>query len=412
MKTRILFNFILMTVLAASPLLGQEPQPVRMQAPMGSYEFANQTNSTVIPFKLSENLIVIQVELNGKNFNLILDSGMPFDGAILFGSSKVDSTKIKFGGKMPIGGVEGQPILSDVSMGATLKVPNLTLSNQMILVMPYDPARGLRFEGKEGIIGFSFFAHLIVHINYDKQLITFSKPGSSDLADSGQMVPVEVRNGRILLKADVELEDGSKVPADLVVDTGNRSALSLNTGINSKISLPVTTVSWYATGMTSRIERKMGRINSLNLGGIQLNHVLVSFNDGSAGAPPPWEKEGNLGSQTLRRFNLTFNIPGGKMYFKKNQAFDAPFEFNLPGFQVDRTEDARMVVYHIISDSPADKSGIVPGDKIISVNGKPVSQLTKDEFEQEFSKSGSQVSILIDRSGKQISINLKPEKFI
>jgi hypothetical protein len=70
-----------------------------MAMPEGGYEFCENAKSTVIPFKLIDNLIVISVELNGTPLNLILDSGMPFDGALLFGSEKVDATKLDFSAK-------------------------------------------------------------------------------------------------------------------------------------------------------------------------------------------------------------------------------------------------------------------------------------------------------------------------
>jgi hypothetical protein len=407
MKKRITFLLALVAHLAISSLSAQ----VRMQMPVGTHEFSNKKTSTVLPFMLKDNLVVVDVELNGISMNLVLDSGMPMDGAILHGSSKVDSAKLNFSLKMPVKGIGGNAVLSDVCMGATLKVPDLTFSNQMIIVVPYDSDRSLHFEGHDGIIGFSFFGHLLVGIDYEKQLLTLSQPGTINENDLGQKIPVEVRANRIFVKADVQLESGPTIPAELVIDTGNRAALTLNTRSTQGLILPDRTISYYARGLTAKISRKMGRIKAFKIGNYHLSNVLASFNDDSTGARPPWEKEGNLGSQILSRFTATFDIPGGQIFLKKNGWFDEPFEYNMAGIQVERASDKTFTVINVITDSPADKH-IQVGDKITMVNEKPSSKMTKDELEKVFKKYASEVSLVIERSGEQIKVKLKLERII
>lgn len=398
---------ILVVHLSISSLRAQ----VRMQMPVGTYEFSNKNTCTVMPFKLKDNLVVVDIELNGITMNLVLDSGMPFDGVLLHGSSKVDSAKLSFSLNMPIKGIGGDPVLSDVCMGATFKVPSLTFSNQMIVVVPHDPERSRHFEGQDGAIGFSFFGHLMVSIDYEKQLITVSQPGTINESDLGQKVPVEVRSNRIFVKADVQLENGTTIPGEFVIDLGNRAAMTLNTGSRKDLKLPERTISYYARGLTSRVDRKMGRIKSFRIGDFQLNKVLSSFHDGSEGPTPPWEKEGAIGSQILSRFNITFDIPGGQIFLKKNVSFDEPFEYNMAGIQVERAADKNMTVINVIPGSPADKHVRV-GDTITMVNDKLTSQMTKDEFEKIFRKHGSEISLVIERSGEKIKVNLKLERII
>ncbi len=406
MKKQIIIFMVLVANLTTCSVRAQ----VRMKMPVGTYAFSGKKTSTVMPFRFRDNLIVLDVELNGKTMNLVLDSGMPFDGAVLYGSSKVDSAGLTFSSKMSLGGIGGNAILSDVCMGATLQVPDLTFGNQMIVVVPHDPDRSRHFEGHDGIVGFSFFGHLIVSIDYEKQLITLSQPGETT-ADLGQKIPVQVRANRIFVKADVQLENGTTIPAELLIDTGNGAALTLNTENRDDLNLPDKTISYYARGLTSRIGLDMGRIKSFKIGNYQLDNVLSSFNNGSSVAPPPWAKEGNLGSQILSRFNVTFDIPGGQIFLKKNRLFDEPFEYNMAGIQIERAADKNMIVFHVIPGSPADEH-IQVGDKITMVNDKPSSQMTKDELERIFKKHESEVSIVIERSGEKIKAKLKLERII
>lgn len=227
----------------------------------------------------------------------------------------------------------------------------------------------------------------------------------------GQKIPIEVRSNRIFAKGDVQLENGTTIPGEFVIDLGNRSAMTLNAGNRNDLKLPERTISYYARGLTSRIGRKMGRIKSCKIGDFRLNNVLSSFHDGSEGPPPPWEKEGAIGSQILSRFNVTFDIPGGQIFLKKNKLFDEPFEYNMAGIQIERAADKNMTVFNVIPGSPADKH-IRIGDTITMVNDKPTSQITKDELEKILRKQGTEVSLVIDRSGEKIKVNLKLERII
>lgn len=411
MKKQIIILLVLITFLAIDTLFAQEKGSIRMQMPVGKYEFLNKKTSTVLPFKLKDNLVIVNAELNGITMNLILDSGMPMDGVILFGSSKVDSAKLIFSSKMQIGGVGGKGVLSDVCIGETLKVSELTFSDQMVVVIPSDTNRSMRFEGQDGIIGFSFFGHLVISIDYERLLITVSEPGTINESDLGQKIPIEVRSNRIFVKADVQMENGTNITGEFVIDTGNSSALTLLIGSRNDLILPEKTILYYAHGLTSRIGLKMGRIKTLKIGNYQLNNVLALFNDGSSGSQPPWEKEGNLGNQILSRFTLTFDIPGGQIFLKKNAKYEDPFEYNMAGIQIERAVDKNFAVFNIISGSPAEKH-IRVGDKITMVNDKPSSQITKDEFEKIFRKQGSEVSLVIERSGEKIKTNLKLERII
>jgi len=381
-----------------------------MLMPAGGHVFADRLTSTTFPFQLSEDLIVVQVELNGKPFSLILDTGMPFEGAVLFGDDTVDSAGLAFSGKMLLDGVGGQPVPCEVSPGAALKVPNLTLTDQLILVMPRDSAGRFHLEGKDGIIGLSFFAHFVVHVDYGKRLITLSEPGGPSPAEEGQRVPAKLRDNRIFVPAEVQMESGPPRPVELVLDTGNRNALVIKTG--DELRQPEKTIPVQLQGLTAKISRKMGRIGSIDIGGYRLEKVLAAFTDDSTGAAPPWEKEGNLGNQILGRFDVTFDIPGGQIFLKKNGRFDEPFEFNMAGLQVERKEDRSLAIINIIPGSPADEAHLAPGDRIVMINDTPASRMTRDAFDQVFGKDGSEVILHVDRSGQTAKTTLKLRRII
>ncbi len=61
---------------------------------------------------------------------------------------------------------------------------------------------------------------------------------------------------------------------------------------------------------------------------------------------------------------------------------------------------SEITVVEPLVDSPADQAGIKPGDKILSINGKPTSLMSLDQASEEIrGEVGTQVSLKIARSG-------------
>ncbi len=62
----------------------------------------------------------------------------------------------------------------------------------------------------------------------------------------------------------------------------------------------------------------------------------------------------------------------------------------------------------VTKGSPAEKAGLMPGDKVIAVNGHPVSEW--DEMSKLIKNSrGKAVEIVVERNGKRIEVSVVPE---
>lgn len=71
-----------------------------------------------------------------------------------------------------------------------------------------------------------------------------------------------------------------------------------------------------------------------------------------------------------------------------------------------------VVVHNILEDSPAEESGIQPGDIILEVDGESVSTSNELQSKIVFHRSGDKVKLTIWRDGKKIykSVTLKPRE--
>ena len=412
MTNQIIVLFIIFLCFPLSTASAQTKKVIRMQKPSGNHEIIMDKGEIKFPFELIRNQIVIPVEINGSTLKLIFDSGMPADGILLFGSKRVDDLKLNYVGKSLVKGVGGKAIEADLSVDETINFPGMELKNQMVIVMPYDSIRSLNFEGKDGIIGFSLLSRFVLEINYDSMRITLVKPEKFQYSGSGQEQKITVTNNRIFLP--VSLKTNQEVPtlADLVVDTGNSAALTLNVTSSKVIAVPEKTITYITRSINEEISRYIGRILSVQLASITFDNVLCSFKAQENEPPPPWEKKGNLGNELLRRFNLIFDITHERMIFEPNRYLDEPFEFNRAGFQFVRTKQGHFRITHVIPNSPASQSELQKGDQIVNINGKPANQYTYDELDDILSLEGKSVKLVIFHNGKEKEVYIELHQLI
>ena len=407
---QVIVLLILLFCFSLSTLSAQKRKIIRVQEPSGNYEILTDEGVIKFPFELIKNQIVVPVEIKGSVLKLVLDSGMPAEGVLLFGSQRIDDLKLQYVGKAKVMGVGGKSIEADLAMGESLSFPGMELKNQMVIVMPPDSIRSLYFEGKDGIIGFSLLSRFVLKINYDSMRVTLVEPEKFQYSGSGQAYKITVTNNRIFLPVSLKTNQEVSISADLVVDTGNSAALTLNEGSSKDIAVPEKSIAYTTRSINEEIFRYAGRISIVQLGSIIFDNVLCSFRTEENEPSPPWEKEGNLGNELLRRFNIIFNIPSKEIILKPNHHANEPFEFNMAGFQFIRTKNGHFRITYVISDSPASQSELKEGDQIININGKPANGYTYDDFDHILSQKGKFVKLVIMRSGKEeeLDIELRP----
>jgi len=400
LKTLMIFSTILSTILliASSPAFSQEQ---------------HGDGTLTIPFELSRNHIIIPVTVDDSEpLKMILDTGMPMEGAVLIGGPRVDELRLESVGKAMVGGAGGGQTEADLATGITLGVAGLELTDQMVIVMPHDTTRSNVFE-EHGVIGYSLFNRYVVRIDYVKHVITLIEPDKFTYEGSGQELPIKFRNNFALLECSVELIGGAKVPLELAVDTGASHALSLNVGSDDDIIIPDTAVEFIlGRGISNSIYGNIGRIKSLQLGDITVKNAITSFQSGQSGASSCTSRNGNLGNDLLRRFVVTFDYAGERMILEPGGHFDTPFEFNMAGMAYVKTGGGNFRIDFILKDSPAGDSGLKVNDVVTSINGNPSEQLKIGDLDELLKKEGTRVDLHVTRGEKNLELSLKLRRLI
>jgi rhodanese-related sulfurtransferase len=390
------------------------PQVVRVRGPNpGTYHWLQGKKSTTVPFRLARNHVCIAVQVNGgKKLELILDTGMPAAGVLLLGGEAVRELDLAYAGQARIGGVGGGTTPARIAPGVSLRIGDLELREQTAIVRTDDPAEAAPADKNldaHGIIGFALFGRFVVAIDYDRMLITLSEPGDFAYRGKGSRLPLEFVSNFPFVDCMARLADGKDVPLKMIVDLGASHALALNVGSQPDLQMPARTIPFWGRGATGEVGGQLGRIKSLTLGNFVLNDLLSGFN---AVKLMPLQKDGNLGNDALRRFNLIFDYSRQTLIVEPNRGFARPFEADMSGFQAERNRAGELIVRHVLPASPAAEAGLQENDRIVAVNGRPAATLAPDDLQNAASGEGKKLELVIGRGDVHLTVALTLRRLI
>jgi hypothetical protein len=354
----------------------------------------------VIPFELINNLIVIPVYINNKGpFNFILDTGV--GPMIITNPALIDSLALANLRQIKIFGFgEGEEIFAYATRSSTITIGNALAENLPTFVLKEDLFNLSSYIGKEisGLIGYDFFSNFIVKINYPAQSLSVYSKKSRRLR--GEKIPIVLINNKPHLDAVVQPEGSGKIPVKLIIDCGASHAISLEKYNEIAFRPPsVHIVGNLGVGLSGKISGFIGRAPSLAIGRFVFKNVLASFPAPNEAAAKVVFKErnGNLGAEILKRFNVTFDYRNNVMYLQKNGFFARPFEHDMTGieFFIGSEPSRTYFIGRIEPGSPAENLDFHTGDQIVSINFKKAEEYTFDQVTELF-KSGNGKTLIIE----------------
>lgn len=397
-----------------------------------------------IRFELINNLMVIPIEVNGTELSFVLDSGV--STPILFNLANQDSIALKNVSEITINGLgEGEPISALSSQGNFFKLGNIqNFSQKLYVVMDaginFSPSLGVPIHG---IIGYDLFRDFIVDINYSSKIIRFYNPQSPGpkIGKRYDTFNMEIIKRKAYLDASVSLKGEEDIDVKMLLDTGSSDAVWLFE--DERIKLPEKNYDDYlGKGLAGDIYGKRTKIESIKIGDYDLSDAKAAFPDMLTfnTIKDLGNRNGSLGGEILKRFNIVFDYPNGKISLRKNSNFRKPFHYNVSGIDLqhagvryvserianfngvvqksDRSygnvqillEGAtrlslvpEIIVSGIRAGSPAHSAGLKEGDVILAVNGKRIHRYKIQEIMEMLNeKEGKRVKVLVERSNSNL----------
>jgi Aspartyl protease/PDZ domain len=381
----------------------QEAQFQMPQPPLPDFAVAGGKISTTVPFQLINNHIYVEVKLNGKGpFRMLCDTG----GANTMTPALAKELGLEFEGALQGIGVGEKS--EDFGLGKirSLELGNATLSNQVFAVYPMESFASVEGIHQSGLIGYEVFKRFVVKVDYELSLLTLIVPSAFDYHGHGTVIPFQFKYHIPQVEGEI---DG--FPGKFDIDIGSRSSIDLlkpfveRHDLKAHYGAKIKAVTGWGVGGAAKA--LVTRAKVLRLGNVEVSNPVTELSLQQTGAFSSPYTAGNVGAGVLKRFNITFDYPHQQLIFERNANYDKPDVFDRSGMWINQSFDA-LEVADVIVGGPAAAAGLKVGDKIQSINGHPVSQLSLPAVRLRFKSDapGTKLHLTVQSGGSSRELDL------
>ncbi len=279
------------------------------------------------PFKLVNNKVLVPVSIgNSRTFDIILDSGFGYDGLILFNKDLADSIQLENRINVQIPGAgDGPPSDAVMSESTTFKSGDCSFNNQRTIVLQNDL---FKKSASDGVIGYSYFGHYIVGVDYDSKLITLYDTAYTFNDKEWNSVPLKFgRNNKPHMDISISIKGEEPILIDVYIDYASSLSLELTTDNDMKFPKPDKYEGTFkGYGLSGDVEGKNAYIKSYKIGDYEFSNVTATFFEGNSRSKDKFA-DGVISNDALRRFNLVFDYQHKQLLIKPNNSFNEKFEF-------------------------------------------------------------------------------------
>ena len=367
---------------------------------------------TRVPIDLAGNTTFVQVKVNGSGpYAFILDTGA-------HSSSVSPDVVVKLGLPAREGAVAhgaGGAVASSRVPGVALSVGDAKLSGLELGSFPMTAIENSAGRRIDGVLGAELFQKYIVELDYVALRMTLYDPKEFTAEGRGKGLSLSFHDNHPYVHAGVELPNGKKIEGEFVIDSGSSFPLILvpsfieEHGVRDAVAAPLVTA---GRGVGGEVALPIGRVAALRLGTATLALPVTALPQEGWFAREG--NVGNIGSAILRRFRVTFDYSRKRVYLEPNERLAQPFEFDMSGLVLvtEGPEYSVRRVQKVLPKTPAEEAGIVPGDQIVSFDGKPASELKLPEIRDLLKQPDRSVPIEVLRDGGKVAVVLRTRRLV
>jgi predicted aspartyl protease len=382
-----------------------------------SVVFSQSRNQKVasVPFDISNNLIILQVKVNGSSpLSFILDTGA---SASVINESRVKELGLQSQGQAAAttqGGSTEASFIRDVSLNLSgVEFPHMTLVAIRLSGLEAGLGRSV-----DGILGYEIFNRFVVEIDYASKTVTFYEPQSYRYSGRGEVLPIIIEDNTPFVRAKVAAADKQSFEGTFLINTGLTGTLAFNSPfvVQNKLLelIPNTKAITFGSIIAGGSSGRIGRVRSLQFGGFVISNPVANFSQDTTGDDSDVEYAGMIGSEVLRRFKLITDYSRKRITLEPNERFSAAYEFDMSGASLAAGGEGFKIfkVRSLIEDSPAAAAGLRVGDIVTAINGRPTTGMTLEQIRQMFRQSRRRYLLNIRRNDSPIRTRITTRRLI
>jgi predicted aspartyl protease len=265
-------------------------------------EFPPGFSAVHLPVRLVNGLLVVRVSLNGRPFDFLLDSGA---AGIVIDPIVVESLGLERYGER-VGATIG-PFPETTAIIPSLNVGLLRMHNVVSRVVSI-PFRADDRTRVSGLLGFDFFAEIVVHVDAEHGTVEALHPAAFHAAAELTAVPLGLDDKQPAVRIKI-----GPVAARLILDTGaNRTVLESSFAERldpaDETALPAS-ARFRGVGGTGIAET--ARIRDIEFAGVSIPETLVDISAADLGFE---DIDGLIGTDLMREYDLFFDYRTNTVY--------------------------------------------------------------------------------------------------
>jgi len=421
-----------------------------MMSSQDKFFISTNKPSYTLPFEFINNMMVIPIEVNGKELSFLLDTGI--ENSIIFNFKFKDSIILKDTEDIILHGLgEGASLNALRSKNNLIRIGKILNLNHMIYVIldeKFDLSAKMGID-INGIIGGDLFKDFIVDVNYQNKKLTFYDPKKyvQETCKKCQTFPLEFYRNKPYIKAEVVNDNGKRSKVKLLIDSGGGDALWLFEGSEKNIKITGRSFEdFLGQGLSGAVFGKRSMIDKMILGDFEFENITVSYPDSTSvmSRGKNIDRNGTIGAEILRRFRMIIDYPNKRITLKKTRAFNDPFLYNKSGIELvyggkmlvkeehsfivpsnntansSRSSYPEVIYTYALSfkpsyrisfirkDSPADLAGLQVDDMVVEINGRSVYDKSLQQIIYELSGLKSKkIKIRVKRNNRQLKFKFE-----
>lgn len=367
-----------------------------------------------LPFRYDEKHVWLKASLNGgPPADFILDTGA---SVTVIDSAAAVHYGLKVEGKMQAqgAGAAGGASFSQVD---SIRVAGpdgdgVTLTGQNVAVLSVNPhLEPFFWKPVVGILGYDFISRFVIEIDFAAQTLVLHDPKTFKYAGKGEAIPLTMAGNIPVLKAKIDDFEG-----DFRLDVGSGSTVDIHTPFaraNKMQDRMTKTLVVTGGGFGGTFQSTIGRMQKMTIGPYSWTDPLVSLSGAEMGGLSSEDYAGNIGNQVLDRFKCTFDYEHRVVYLEPAARYTERDRFTMAGVAVVKHGDEYSVA-QVLPGSAAQGSGVLAGDQVVSLDGKPIASYEAGDLARMFesAKPGDKHVLEVRRDGKNKKISIKLKEII
>ena len=262
----------------------------------------------------------------------------------------------------------------------------------------------------DGMLGSFLFEKYVVKVDFQMPQLTLYPAQNFEYTGDGIVLPMTIQNRKPYV--DISIQASAKsLPKKgrFLIDLGSNRSIDIRGGLDIPSGLPKR----HVLGFGGKSLSPMGRVHQLLLGSHTIANPIATF-ERSEVSPNQHSAplSGRIGNLLLKRFKVIFDFPKERLILEP-LALPTPTQADMSGLRLKQLVDGekQVIVDYVYPDGPAKSAGILPGDRLLKIDGQSVSTMNLWEIRQRLIDQPltiRQLLILRAQNQRAFSLELRP----